>query len=175
MFPFAPPPGQFLGLRPTAEVPDAPLADDDRTGIRAQYPDPNDAVNIGTIRGKILPANPFELATAPAPYAGGNVTGIFGAHVVAVDSSTGSVIAGTLGGWSCGVTSSFTQFDGSYEIDRLPVGHSYLIYAEPLVSLVGASNLGDSLNDLCAHGANPSCTIPVLDTNFNPRIRPGSP
>jgi hypothetical protein len=175
MFPFAPPPGQFLGQRPTAQAPDAPLADDDRTGVRAQYPDPNDAVNVGTIRGKILPANPFALATSPEPYSGGNVTGIFGAHVVAVDTSTGSVIAGALGGWSCGITSSFTQFDGSYEIDRLPVGHSYFIYAEPLVSLVGASNLGDSLNDLCAPGANPSCTIPALNMNFNPRIRPGSP
>ena len=35
MFPFAPPPGQFLGDRPIFTVPDAPLADDDRTGIRA--------------------------------------------------------------------------------------------------------------------------------------------
>jgi len=175
MFPFAPPPGQFLGQRPSPQTPDAPLADDDRTGIRAQYPDPNDAVNIGTIRGKILPANPFALATAPEPYTGGNVTGIFGAHVVAVDTSTGSVIAGTLGGWRCGVTSLFTQFDGSYEIDRLPVGHSYIIYAEPLVSLVGASNLGESLDDLCAPGASPACTTPTLNTNFNPRIRPESP
>jgi hypothetical protein len=38
MFPFAPPPGQFLGERPHGSVPDGPLADDDRTGIRAQYP-----------------------------------------------------------------------------------------------------------------------------------------
>jgi Matrixin len=39
MFPFAPPPGQFLGERPDGSVPDGPLADDDRTGFRAQYPD----------------------------------------------------------------------------------------------------------------------------------------
>ncbi len=32
MFPFAPPPGQFTGARPTAQSPDAPLSDDDRTG-----------------------------------------------------------------------------------------------------------------------------------------------
>lgn len=175
MFPYAPPPGQFLGLRPSRQSPDGPLADDDRTGIRTLYPDPNDAVNVGTIRGKILPANAFALATLPEPYAGGTVTGIFGAHVVAVDTATGSVIAGTVGGWSCGVTSSFTQFDGSYEIDRLPIGHSYVLYAEPLDSLVGVSNLGDSLNDLCAPGALPACNTPAINTNFNSRIRPASP
>ena len=175
MFPYAPPPGEFLGQRPSPQSPDAPLADDDRTGIRALYPDPNDAVNIGTIRGRILPANPFALAAVPEPYTGGTVTGIFGAHVVAVDTATGSVIAGTIGGWSCGVTSSFTQFDGSYEIDRLPIGHSYILYAEPLDSLVGASNLGDSLNDLCAPGALPACAKPAVNISFNPRIRPASP
>ena len=65
MFPFAPPPGQFLGLRPTGSVPDGPLADDDRTGIRVQYPDPNDTLNVGAIRGRIVPANPFALASLP--------------------------------------------------------------------------------------------------------------
>lgn len=175
MFPFAPPPGQYAGQRPTAQAPDAPLADDDRTGIRALYPDPNDAVNVGTIRGQVLPANPFALAAIPQPYSGGSVTGIFGAHVVAVDSDTGSVIAGALGGWSCGVTSSFLQFDGTYEIDRLPVGHNYILYAEPLDGLVNSENLGESLNDLCAPGVVPACTAPAVNVNFNPRIRPASP
>ena len=98
MLPFAPPPGQFLGQRPTTRAPDGPLADDDRTGIRLLYPDPNDTVNVGAIRGQVLPANPFALATIPAPSAGRSVTGIFGAQVVAVDADTGAVIAGTLGG-----------------------------------------------------------------------------
>ena len=70
MFPFAPPPGQFLGFRPTGSVPDGPLADDDRTGIRAQYPDPNDTLNVGAIRGRIVPANPFALAQFAAPSPG---------------------------------------------------------------------------------------------------------
>jgi hypothetical protein len=65
MFPFAPPPGQFLGDRPTAEAPDGPLSDDDRAGIRSLYPDSNDKVNAGTISGRVLPANPFALATIP--------------------------------------------------------------------------------------------------------------
>ena len=65
MFPYAPPPGQFLGDRPTAQAPDGPLSDDDRAGIRSLYPDPGDSVNIGTISGRILPANPFALANTP--------------------------------------------------------------------------------------------------------------
>jgi Matrixin len=98
MFPYAPPPGQFLGTRPTAQAPDGPLSDDDRTGIRALYPDPNDETHNGAIRGRIVPANPFALAALPATSAGRFVTGIVGARVVAVDSDTGSVIAATLGG-----------------------------------------------------------------------------
>jgi len=42
MFPFAPAPGTFTGTRPTAQKPDGPLADDDRTGLRVLYGDPND-------------------------------------------------------------------------------------------------------------------------------------
>jgi|HubBroStandDraft_6_1064221.scaffolds.fasta_scaffold00274_30 hypothetical protein len=175
MFPYAPPPGEFLGERPTVQAPDGPLADDDRTGIRAQYPDPNDTEDVGSISGRILPANPFALASIPAPSLGGAVTGIFGAHVVAVDAGSGSVIAGTLGGWSCGVTSASTQFDGSFAIQRLPVGHSYILYAEPLDGLVVGTDFGDVLGDLCAPGATPACTAPNVDINFNPRILPASP
>ena len=174
MFPYAPPPGQFLGQRPTQQAPDGPLADDDRTGIRLQYPDPNDPLNIGSIRGQILPANPFALAKIPAPSVGESVTGIFGAHVVAVDSSSGSVIAGTLGGWSCGITSPFEQFDGSFAIQRLPVGHNYILYAEPLDGLVVGSDFSDVLYDICAPGAAPACTAPSVNMNFNPRILPAS-
>ena len=79
MFPFSPPPGKFLGNRPTLQAPDGPLADDDRAGIRSLYPDPADTTNVGFISGHILPANPFALANIPAPAAGSFVTGIFGA------------------------------------------------------------------------------------------------
>jgi hypothetical protein len=60
-----------------------------------------------------------------------NVTGIYGAQVVAVDAASGAVIAGTIGGWSCYVVGP-TQFDGGYQIQKLPVGRSYIVYAEPL-------------------------------------------
>jgi hypothetical protein len=172
MFPFAPPPGQFLGNRPTVEAPDGPLSDDDRTGIRVLYPDPNDTVDIGGIRGRVLPANPFALAAIPAASPGVSVTGIFGAHVVAVDTDTGAVIAGTLGGWSCDSSSAALQFDGSFDIERLPVGHNYMIYAEPLVGLATPGDFSDALNDLCAPGSASPCTTPAVNMNFNSRIRP---
>lgn len=175
MFPFAPPPGQFLGDRPTAQAPDGPLSDDDRTGIRLLYPDPNDTVNVGAIRGRVVPANPFALATLAAPSPGTFVTGIFGAHVVAIDSDTGAVIAGTLGGWTCDPSTSALQFDGSFDIERLPVGHNYLIYAEPLVGLALPADFSDALDDLCASGGTPACATPSVDTNFNPRIFPADP
>jgi Matrixin len=175
MFPFAPPPGQFLGNRPTAEAPDGPLADDDRTGIRILYPDPNDAVNVGAIGGRVLPANAFALATIPPPSAGDYVTGIFGAHVVAVDADTGAVFAGTLGGWSCNSSVGALQFDGSFAIERLPVGHNYTIYAEPLVGLAAPADFSDALNDLCTSSASSPCTTPAVDTNFNPRVQPAGP
>ena len=175
MFPYAPPVGQFLGDRPTAQAPDGPLADDDRTGARVLYPDPNDAVYVGSIEGHVLPANPFALAAIPPPSTGSSVTGIFGAHVVALDADTGSVIAGTVGGWSCNAANPPTQFDGSYQLGRLPVGHNYEIYAEPLIGVVSPSDFGIALGDLCGASATPSCATPAVNTNFNPRIRPAGP
>lgn len=174
MFPFAPPPGQFLGDRPIFTVPDAPLADDDRTGIRAQYPDPNDTLNVGAIRGRIVPANPFALAIFAAPSIGASVTGIVGAHVVAVDADTGSVIAGTLGGWSCDPANPPTRFDGSFDIERLPVSHNYNLYAEPLVGLALPADFSDALASLCSATATPACQTPAANANFNVRVLPSS-
>lgn len=174
MFPFAPPPGQFLGDRPIFTVPDAPLADDDRTGIRAQYPDPSDTLNVGAIRGRIVPANPFALAIFAAPSIGASVTGIVGAHVVAVDADTGSVIAGTLGGWSCDPANPPTRFDGSFDIERLPVGHNYNLYAEPLVGLALPADFSDALASLCSATATPACQTPAANANFNVRVLPSS-
>jgi hypothetical protein len=172
MFPYAPAPGQFSGVRPTAQAPDGPLADDDRTGLRFLYPDPNDAVDIGAIRGHVLPANAFSLAMTPAPATGTAVTGIFGAQVVAVDADTGSVIAATISGWSCNAAGTALQFDGSYDLERLPANANYLIYAEPLTGLVAPSDIGISLDDLCASGAGSACTTPAVNANFNARVEP---
>src|SRR5713226_216423 len=96
MFPYAPAPGTFSGIRPTTQQPDAPLGDDDRTGLRVLYPDPADTVHVGSIVGRIVPANPLALPASPP-----GVTGVFGAQVVAVDATSGAVIGAVLGGWSC--------------------------------------------------------------------------
>ena len=96
MFPYAHIPGAFSTPRPSTQQPDASLGDDDRTGIRVLYPDASDLTHIGSIAGRVLPANPISLPAAPP-----NVTGIYGAQVVAADAASGAVIAGTILGWSC--------------------------------------------------------------------------
>ncbi len=175
MFPYAPPPGQFLGQRPSAEAPDGPLSDDDRTGIRVLYPDPNDTIDIGSIRGEVLPANPFALALVPPASPGNFVTGIFGAQIVAVSAGTGSIAASAFSGWTCNASTNSLLFDGSFDLERLPTNNSYLIYAEPLVGLVAPSDISDVFTDLCSSGGNSECATPAVDVNFNPRFRPSTP
>ena len=176
MYPFVPPRGQFLGDQPTPQVPDAPLANDDRTGLRALYPDPGDTAHVGSISGRILPANPLSLPLRPA-----GVTGIFGAHVVAVDAATGAVVAGTLAGWSCSDPGP-PQFDGSYLLQRLPAGpnQSYKLYVEPLDGPVEAGDVSSATTALCRNvftdpgwPSQFNCVAPDVDTNFTTRMRPG--
>ncbi len=171
MFPFAPSPGQFLGDRPGPGALDAPLAEDDRTGLRVLYPDPADTVHAGSIRGRIEPANLLSLGGQAG------VTGIFGAQVAAVDEITGEVIGATLGGWSCNVPGP-AQFDGSYWIERLPVGRSYRVYVEPLDGPVTSASVAGATSALCRNAttdpgwpAQAACTVPIVHTNFVTRSR----
>ena len=173
MFPFAPAPGTFTNARPTPQQLDAPLGDDDRTGLRVLYTDPTDTAHAGAIRGRILPANPLSLPANPP-----GVTGIFGAHVVAVDSASGAVIAGAIGGWSCSAPGP-AQFDGTYEIDRLAVGATYLVYAEPLNGAVDPSQITPATAGLCRNPTGdpgwPSqlgCSVPSVDISFTTRTQP---
>src|SRR5271154_5015089 len=175
MYPFAPAPGSFSGMRPTAQQPDAPLGDDDRTGLRVLYPSPTDTVNVGSLSGHILPANPLSLPASPP-----GVTGIFGAHVVAVDAASGAVIGATIGGWSC-TSPGPAQFDGTYEVGHLPVGHSYQIYAEPLDNTVYPSLVSPAIASLCRNPTTDAgwpplqaCVAPAVNTSFTTRTRPGS-
>jgi len=175
MFPFAPAPGTYTGVRPTTQQPDAPLADDDRTGLRVLYPDPTDTTHVGSISGRILPANTVSLPASPP-----GVTGIFGSQVVAIDSSTGAVAASVISGWSC-TNPGPVQFDGTYEIDRLSVGHSYTVYAEPLNSAVDPSSVTPATATLCRNSTSDpgwppfqSCVVPAVNTSFTTRTRPGS-
>ena len=172
MFPFAPSPGTFFGDRPTVSTPDAPLSDDDRAGLRSLYPDPADTIDVGFISGRILPANSFALADFPDTSPGEYVTGIFGAQVVAVDAATGSVVSATLGGWTCDAANPPPHFDGSYTLGPLPVGRSYIVYAEPFVGLVQPADMAGAAAGACNTGASSSCTVPAINTNFAPRLRP---
>src|SRR5215467_2811083 len=138
MFPFAAGPGTFAGQRPSEGQLDAPLAEDDRTGLRALYPDATDTMHRGSIRGRVLAANPLSLPMAPP-----GVTGVFGAHVVAVDAGSGDVIGATIGGWSCSGAGP-VQFDGSYLIERLAIGHDYQVYAEAMNGLVSPAQVSNA-------------------------------
>ena len=96
----------------------------------------------------IVPANPFAPATFPPASPGGFVTGIFGTQVVAVDSATGAVVAGVMGGWSCDRSNSIVNFDGSFDLERRPVGRTYLLYVEPFDCLAQPSVLQPAVDDL---------------------------
>ena len=172
MYPFAPPPGTYIGNHPTASAPDGQLADDDRTGLRVLYPDPADTTYVGTIRGQILPANPFALAFFPATSTGAPVTGIFGTQVVAENADTGAIVAATMGGWSCNASNPVPQFDGTYEIDRLPVGVNYKIYVEPLDGLATSEDFYETTNGICNAGGSVPYTAPAVNTNFTTRVQP---
>jgi hypothetical protein len=173
MSPFAPAPGTFWGPRPTPTVPDGPLRDDDRAGLRALYPDPNDSSYIGVITGRVVPANPISLAGIEQPAAGQYVTGIFGANVVAVDAETGQVVASAISGWSCPSANETPVFDGTYRIAGLPLGRSYNLYIEPLDGNFSPADLGgNSLNPCSASDSTP-CTSPPANTDFVAHVRPG--
>lgn len=174
MFLYAPAPGTFTGQRPTVAEPDLPLAEDDRTGLRALYPSPTETVRAGTIQGRVAPANVLSLPFAPP-----GVTGVYGAQVVAVDATTGGVIGGVIGGWSCSGPGP-AVFDGSYRIERLPVGRSYQVYAEPVNGAVDPSQVSNATGSVCRNAATDAgwpplqaCIVPAVTTEFTARVRPG--
>jgi hypothetical protein len=174
MFPFAPTVGTFSGTRPSQGQPDAPLGEDDRTGLRVLYPDPADTLRAGAIRGHILNANPLSLPATPP-----GVTGVFGSHVVAIDATTGAVVGATVGGWSCSAPGP-AQFDGSYAIERLPTGSSYLVYAEPLNGAVDPSEISNATASVCRNSTSDpgwpllqACAVPPVDVSFTVRTQPG--
>jgi len=174
MFPFAPAPGTFSGARPTAQQLDAPLGEDDRTGLRVLYPDPADTLHTGSISGQISPANPLALPVSPL-----GVTGVFGAQVVVMDATSGAAAGATIGGWSCAAPGP-TQFDGTYQIDGLAVGRSYLVYAEALNGAVDPSQFDNAIVSICRNAVSDpgwpplqGCVVPAVDTSFTARTRPG--
>jgi hypothetical protein len=176
MFPFAPAPGNFTGVRPTAQTPDAALGDDDRTGLRVLHPSAGDAVHIGSISGHVVPVNPLNLPISPP-----GVTGIFPAQVVALDGTTGAVVSAVMAGWSC-TDPGPAKFDGSYVLKKLAVGstQTYEIYAESLDGPVTLGNVIYDLTSICRNAksdpgwpAQYSCVAPAPAAPFAARIRTG--
>ena len=53
-----------------------------------------------------------------------------------------------IGGWSCTAPGP-AQFDGTYEIDGLTVGHSYTVYAGALNGAVDPSQFDNAVVSLC--------------------------
>tara|TARA_R110000868_G_scaffold55424_8_gene172385 strand:+ start:53439 stop:55274 length:1836 start_codon:yes stop_codon:yes gene_type:complete len=82
------------------------LAHDDKAGAHAMYP--IGSSSKGKFSGRV---------------AGGNNIGVFGAHVHAISEKNGQVMA-----------SAFSQSDGSYEIDGLPLNDNYFFYVKPMVA-----------------------------------------
>jgi hypothetical protein len=97
-----------------------------------------------------------------------------GAQVVALDADTGAIIAGAFSAGSCNASSPPMQFDGSYDLERLPVGRNYNLYVEPLVGIALPPDFVVPA-DLCSQDVTPSCTAPPANTNFNVRTMPASP
>jgi hypothetical protein len=94
--------------------------------------------------------------------------------VVALDANTGAIVAAAFSSGSCNAASPPTQFDGTYDLERLPVGRNYNLYAEPLVDIALPSDF-DVPADLCSLDVTPWCMAPTAKTNFNVRTVPTSP
>src|ERR1700676_3855672 len=104
---------------------------------------------IGIIRGRILPANPLSLPASPP-----RVSGIFGVHVVAVDQSSGAVIAVTVGGSQLHRICRAARRRGSSRADQ-PI-HRY-----PVPQSHQRSRLA----------ATAGCVVPTVDISFTTRTR----
>src|SRR5258706_13923044 len=97
-----------------------------------------------------------------------------------MDQASGAVIAGTIAGWSCAAPGP-AQFDGSYHIERLPLGHSYTVYAEPLNGVVSPAQISPAIATLCRNPATDpgwpplqACFVPAANVSFTTRSR-GNP
>ncbi len=103
------------------------LSEDDKAGAHAMYP-----VGLaarGKFKGRV---------------AGGNNVGVFGAHVQAISEKTGKVIA-----------SNFSESNGSFEIDGLPLEDNYIFYVSPMkLKSTLPEYYSDVRNDFCSSGSS---------------------
>jgi hypothetical protein len=96
-------------------------------------------------------------------------------QVVAVSVDVGA----TVGGWSCSDPGP-TQFDATYALERLAIGHNYQLYAEPLNGVVDASQISNATSTLCRNSttdpgwpALQNCVVPAVEISITTRTRPG--
>ena len=94
---------------------------------------------------------------------------------MALDADTGAVVAGVLGGWSCNASMPPTRFDGSFVINRLPLGRNYKLYAEPIDGPAQPGDIANAWSSLCRSDVTPPCTSPPVTVNFGARVRPATP
>lgn len=130
------------------------LATDDALGISSLYPCTN-------------PPGPGSSCTAKFSTSTGTISGMvslsnsgtFGAHVVAIDTSTGEV-----------VTDGLTAPDGSYTLTGVPPGN-YHILALPLAADQdsGILLLSNFSGWACGYGGA-NCNVPLNPTNFTGRF-----
>lgn len=135
MWPFAPPAGNFQRA----------LLADDQAGIASLYATASFASAAGQIAGRVV--NAFGQP-------------VFGAHVVAVNTTTGASVVGTVAAGRC-VNGQYV-YDGSYLVEGLDPG-GYFVYAEPLDGPTSPGDLGAFFGGLILR--------PAVDTGFTTRPR----
>jgi len=103
-----------------------------------------------------------------------SVTGVVARRIVRWTRVPALSSPGTFSSGSCTQQIRPTQFDGSYALERLPVGRNYNLYAEPLVGIALPSDF-DEPADLCSQDVTPSCTAPAATQTSTWRTLPASP
>jgi hypothetical protein len=119
--------GQVLGSTMFYEMSygQSELADDDKAGIFSTYPVAG--ANKYSIGGQVI--------------GGKNSIPVFGAHVQAISTQTGKVIA-----------ASVSDTAGRFSIDGLPTGDQYFLYTKPLVQIGLPTYYANMKSDFCDGG-----------------------
>ena len=175
MQPFAPGPGEFFGTRPTAQSPDAPLADDDRTGLRVLYPDADGHDAHRRDRGSRLAG---ESAGAALRHDGNIRRAGRRGGCRELEGRRGLAI----GGWSCADPGP-PRFDGSYRDSAACRRSDASRTSFTRNRWTGHSNRSDvpgATTALCRNAitdaswpAQFSCTVPAVNNEFSTKVRAG--
>jgi hypothetical protein len=94
-----------------------------------------------------------------------------------VTNASDTTVAWSVNGVAGGSTDPGpAQFDGSYTIERLPVGHAYTVYAEPLDGVVSPAQINPAITSLCRNSTTDAgwpllqdCVVPAVNIIFTTR------